>query len=343
MATNLQVIRKRVKAMEGLTTIADLCRLTQTDELQLWAYAQKPKYQVFTIPKKVGHRLIEDPEDGLKHIQGVLNDHMQAVYYYQRPACVYGFCISSQHEEEKNIITNARRHLACKYMLNIDLKDFFHQVKTVRIRSIVSKYIHGQDKLLIDTIARLCAYKGRLPMGAPTSPVLSNFAMIELDHELTHICKMYDLTYTRYADDLSFSSQDKPITMEVKSLICDAIAYQLYEINPLKVKWYGPHDVKLVTGLVVGASEIMLQTTYLPQLQKEINIYCHVIQAEARYRTGMSHKKLNLFKQEITGKINFALMVDANDETLIGLIDVFNKAEDIEDLSFSWLDVPYLF
>ncbi len=344
MATNLTLIRKRVKAMNAIRSMHDLYDLLDLDELKIYTCAHSPKYKVYKIPKKSGYRLIEDPHADLKYIQGILNDHMQALYYYKRPACAYGFCISSSSEDERNVVSNAKKHLGCSHLLNIDLKDFFHQIKKEKVRAIIQNHIHGTDSDVRDTMTSLFTYKGRLPMGAPTSPILSNFAMIELDDELMQLCDVYNIVYTRYADDLSFSTQgDHKINIDIKDMIYEAIKFRGFEINPLKVKWYGPKDVKYVTGIVVGSDGISLPAEYLPRLEEEISIYAHTVLADARYHTGMSGKKMELFKQEISGKINFGLMVNAHDEYLINLIDKYNKADDVEDISFSWLDIPYLF
>jgi RNA-directed DNA polymerase len=163
MATNLQLIRKRVKITESIRTIHDLSKMVGMDELRLHTLAHRPHYNEFSIPKKIGFRLIEDPEDDLKHVQDKLNELLQAIYYYNRPAAVYGFCISSQNEEERNIITNAKRHLKCTYLLNIDLKDFFHQVTENKVMAIINQYLPYAEEPLTQMLTKLCIYKSRLP------------------------------------------------------------------------------------------------------------------------------------------------------------------------------------
>lgn len=340
MATGIPIIRKRQKAVLNVKSMSDLSKLLQCQEHVMAAHALTPEYDTYFIPKKNGKRLIEDPSPVLKEMQGILNDHLQAVYFYIRPAGVLGFCISSTTGEEKNIVSNAKKHIGNEYMINIDLKDFFHQIETNRVAQIINDvFIHSETEVK-DMITALMVYKGRLPMGAPTSPILSNFALQNLDHEITNICQSFGVTFTRYADDLTFSSMEY-MNDTFEAMIKDAIAYEGFEINPEKVKHYLPSSIKIVTGIVVGREDLRLPELFLDQLQKEVIIYGNVVLAEHRYQTGMSQKKLDQFRQEISGKISFAAMVDSENPKLLKIIDTFNANDEIENLSFDWLDIPY--
>ena len=80
MAISIVTIRKRLKTFENIRSFEELCNVLKMDELKVYTLAKSPKYRVFKIPKKTGFRLIEDPIEDLKYIQGMLNDWMQAVY-----------------------------------------------------------------------------------------------------------------------------------------------------------------------------------------------------------------------------------------------------------------------
>lgn len=344
MATPIKSIRTRNHVFMSMRVVGDLCSLIKESNLTLSLMAEKPRYRQYSIRKKDGSkRLIEDPDVRLKAVLRILNDHLQAVYYYLRPGAVHGFTISSTSDDtERNIVSNARAHMQSRYMLNLDLKDFFHQISQKSVVRILRAYLDQWDDSLVNLVAGLCCFKGRLPMGSPTSPVLSNFTMLELDHELMTLCKVYDVVYTRYADDLTFSAQE-PISPVFKDLVSDAILQNGFEINSRKVRNYSIEDMKIVTGIIVTQNELCLPEEYMHQLRKEIDLYRNSIIVDAMYETGMSGKKLSLFEQEITGKLSFAKMVMQDNQEVKQLETLFYNEVDVDSIMQSWLDIPYIF
>lgn len=140
MATNPRIIKKRAEAAFKIRTIAEFCKMVGENELSIQLMAKSPRYKVYTIRKKNENlRLIEDPDVRLKEVLRTINDHLQAVYYYQRPNCVHGFCISSTHEPDRNVISNAKAHMTSHTMLNIDLKEFFHQISISMVKGIIRR------------------------------------------------------------------------------------------------------------------------------------------------------------------------------------------------------------
>lgn len=336
-------IKHEAKKLLSVKSLNDCCKLLQTEQHKLVLLSQQPKYKVYEIPKKNGqYRLIEDPEINLKKVLRKLNDFLQAVYFTKRPDCVHGFCISADKEENRTILSNAQKHIGKPYMLNIDLKDFFHTITIQLIYEIFSKQFPRFQSDLIDTLVNLCNYRNRLPMGSPTSPVLSNFASLEMDALLMQYVSYSGITYTRFADDLSFSST-KPITKIDMEEIRTTILKQHFIINENKVKNYLPTDEKTVTGLVITEKEVTLPQNYIVQLKQEIERLKQTMLVEQRYRTGMSYKKLALFKQELNGKWNFAHTIMPESEEIFNLKDeievAFHPTDNFE--SMDWLDIPY--
>ncbi|MBK7219786.1 MAG: hypothetical protein IPH94_00155 [Saprospiraceae bacterium] len=112
MATGIPIIRKRQRAVLNVKSMSDLSKLLQCQEHVMAAHALTPEYDTYFIPKKNGKRLIEDPSPVLKEMQGILNDHLQAVYFYIRPArCIWVLYIK-HHWRRKNIVSNAKNTLA---------------------------------------------------------------------------------------------------------------------------------------------------------------------------------------------------------------------------------------
>lgn len=177
-------------------------------------------------------------------------------------------------------------------------------------------------------------------MGSPTSPIFSNFAMIDLDHELMQVSAAYDVTYTRYADDLSFSSM-ADLSADFVKMVRDAISHHGFTVNEDKVIHYKASDIKIVTGIIVNPSGLSLPDGYMTQLRTEIDLYRHSRLVDAMYQTGMSERKMTIFEQEIIGKLNFAYMVMPDDAELNDLNDLFEVNIDVESMTQSWLDIPY--
>ena len=168
-------------------------------------------YTVFKIPKRNGGvRIIKAPNKSPKYIQRHLARKLQE---YQldiwkenniHPNISHGF------EKGKSIITNAKIHRNKKFVLNLDLENFFDSFHFGRIRGffIKNKYFKLPTEVAT-VIAQLTCFKGRLPQGASTSPVITNLICKISDMRLLKIAKSYKLDYTRYADDLTFSTNDK--------------------------------------------------------------------------------------------------------------------------------------
>ncbi len=192
-------------------------------------------------------------------------------------------------------------------------------------------------------LSGLFTYHNRLPMGSPTSPVLSNSTTIALDGQLENYTHSAGITYTRYVDDLTFSSKNEfsPFDFEV---IYDFIHRNGFQVNEKKFKKFGPHEMKEITGLLLMDNQVQLPNGYLEQINEEINRLKNTLIVEQRFKTGMSMRKLKLLKQEIQGKISFsAMVIGKTDHRVQELVDKYNVAIDPPENfeSFGWLDIPY--
>lgn len=322
----------------------DLSALLHIPDYHLQLLSAKPAYREYKIPKKDGSfRLIEDPKPDLKKALRKINHFLQAAYYFRRPQSVHGFCISPKHQERRNILSNASRHIGNPYMVNLDMEDFFHTVSLNHVDEIWKQQFPGFRKNLSRLLTRITTRNGRLPMGAPTSPALSNYACLKLDADLESLTAYSGLTYTRFADDLTFSAQNPILETDLK-MVRDIIAESNFLVNEEKVKKFGPSDSKTVTGLIVTPQGVKLPEPYLPQIKEEIARLRSVMLVEQRYQTGMSMRKLKLLKQELQGKINFAGMVlGTSHEEIIQLEEQYDTAiyAPKEYESANWLEIPY--
>ena len=172
----LQQFRLRREAFLGVKTLRDLAHLLKTEPRQLSLLGHQPQYRTFTVPKRDGERReIEAPVAYLKKLQSRLNLFLQAVYYFERTPAAHGFVAATLHELDcRNIVTNARKHLGKPHLVNIDLEDFFHSITYNHVVEIFLLPPFGFRLPLAEALAGVTTFQGRLPVGAPTSPVLSN-------------------------------------------------------------------------------------------------------------------------------------------------------------------------
>lgn len=190
------------------------CKPFQLKQLTYYSNPEicKKRYQTFTVKKKSGgDRVIHAPVKGLKSILQTLNFVLQCVYEPHDSAT--GFV------KEKSIVDNAKKHVGKHFVLNLDLKDFFHSFdrKWVKYGLSFNPFnMSGTNEKeeIAFLLACLCTHPfeidGKvqtvLPQGSPTSPTITNILCYKLDHRLKGLAKRFGATYTRYADDITFSS-----------------------------------------------------------------------------------------------------------------------------------------
>lgn len=214
-------------------------------------------YHTFSILKKNGDkREIDAPNDELKFVQKRLaillwaNQKKSWRLNNTKPNISHGF------EESKSIITNAKIHRNKKIVLNLDLEDFFPSIHFGRVKGFFEKNKNFKvPKEVALVIARLVCYKGRLPQGAPTSPIISNLICRILDFRLLKLAKKYRLDYTRYADDLTFSTNSSSFVDE-EQFFLDKLEKEIiragFKINAKKTRLQFSNSRQEVTGLTVN-------------------------------------------------------------------------------------------
>lgn len=228
-------------------------------------------YISFEIQKKTGGiRKINAPINSLKKIQRklakVLQSCLEQIYIIEGH---YTFnkketiSISHGFMQGKSIITNATPHRNKNFVLNIDIKDFFDSFHYGRIYGYFTKNKHFElCHTVAMTIANICCHQGKLPQGAPTSPIISNLIAGSLDINLSRLSLKNKLYYTRYADDLSFSTNQKLFPSkiaEIKNgkvligkLLEREINRQGFKINDQKNRLQYKNSRQDVTGLIVN-------------------------------------------------------------------------------------------
>jgi RNA-directed DNA polymerase len=221
-------------------------------------------YREFKIPKKSGgHRIIRAPSAQLAHLQTKISELLSRVY---TPRVVV-----TAFRAGHSIKDNAARHVRKSFVFNLDLKDFFSSITFHRVRGLLQAKPYSFSYETATVIAHLTTYDGVLPQGAPSSPIISNMICSKMDGEILRLSKSCRATYTRYADDLTFSFlgpaecvSEKIVKLnkecwhfshsaiEVGNELSEIIENNGFLINKDKTRLQAKNRKQVVTGLTVN-------------------------------------------------------------------------------------------
>ncbi|NCU04757.1 MAG: RNA-directed DNA polymerase [Chitinophagaceae bacterium] len=232
------------------------------------AEKKRKRYYRFHILKKSGKkREIHAPVSKLKQIQSCIYHMLQSVYETQPQA--YGFVAG------KSIADNASLHTGKAFVLNVDLKDFFPSVHFRRVKAMLEKppfYLSGEKEPLAYLISNLCTENGVLPQGAPTSPFFTNVICQRLDQKLERLAKKFQTTYSRYADDLTFSANAYVFSKRFMLELEQIVKGERFQINEEKTRVQGSAYRQEVTGLTVN-EKVNVNKHYLRSYRTLLHLY----------------------------------------------------------------------
>ena len=265
-------------------------------------------YIPYIIPKKSGdYRKIAAPCKTLKYIQRQIANFIYDEIDVKN--CVHGFA------RGKDIKTNANYHLKRKHILNLDLKDFFDSITVNRVYGVFHGHPFNFPEKLSSCLAKIATYHGSLTQGSPLSPIISTLVCRRLDNDLKSFAVKYGLRYSRYADDITFSSirtmkelfKENPVTSKI--ILCeelvDIITRNDFQINEDKVRYRNKTQRMEVTGLIINDKPNLVRN-YRDQIRAMLHAWKKFgyENAEKEYLSKFSrgHKS---FKQVIYGKLNF--------------------------------------
>lgn len=199
---------KEAKSLSGLAELLGF--KPKAVSYILYKIPEDNKYIEFEIPKKNGKkRKIKAPAEKLKHLQRRLADLLNECFNQiskesNKKSLSHGF------RKKHSIVTNARNHKNKRYVFNVDLQDFFPSINFGRVRGFFIKNHHfSLDPKVATVIAQTACHNNELPQGSPCSPIISNLIGHLLDVRMANLAKKAKCTYSRYADDLTFSTNKK--------------------------------------------------------------------------------------------------------------------------------------
>ncbi|MBO2630872.1 RNA-directed DNA polymerase [Shewanella algae] len=223
---------------------------------ELLASIPSKHYKVYKIPKRtIGFRLIAQPTPKIKNIQRSIIAELAPLLKIHKSATAY--------IQGKSILDNARVHRASNYLLKLDLENFFNSITPdIFINSLKNQGIELSAKnsnLLIQLLFWNRSRKRNgnlvLSVGAPSSPFISNIIMYDFDKKLYQYCKSIGASYTRYADDLTFSAKEKSVLQripnEVKRLLFKEFSNEI-RLNNSKTVFSSKAHNRHVTGITLS-------------------------------------------------------------------------------------------
>lgn len=225
----------------------------------------KEVYKEFVIPKKGGSRVINylDRNTEMWNLQQkLLRNFLEK---QSIPVCVKGF---RQGESYRTFLSE---HIGSKFFLRIDISSFFPSVKEAQIKNELSRLLacdsDEEKEKLLNLICAITTLNGSLPQGASTSPAISNLVMARIDQRITKYCQVFDIRYSRYADDLLFSSAKfdfknrKWFLKKIKYILSS----QNLNLNYSKIKF--GEDVLVLNGYTISDNGICLSRSRLSDIR----------------------------------------------------------------------------
>ena len=259
----------------------------------------KDAYRLFRIrkrPSRTGerrYRLIAVPCNGLMQVQRWIHHRILA---HAQPHAA-----SVAYEKGSKLVEAAGTHRDARWLIKLDIVNFFESINEIsvfrtfrglgyqplvafelarictRLHSDVRKAPVGEKWRVLSRSQTISAYDvarmGHLPQGAPTSPMLANLAVYELDEALQEVADAFGLTYTRYADDLAFSTSsdfDLARCRQVIGKIHRSLAEHGFRPNHAKTMVVRPGDRKIVLGLLVDGPKPRLTRDFRAKMRQHL-------------------------------------------------------------------------
>jgi RNA-directed DNA polymerase len=286
----------RLHALKSATSLHDVATLLKyrASTFAYVLYIKQNKYRSFEIGKRGGgFRTINSPSEDLKLLQKNLSDLLQDCTEEINKARGYKDQLAHGFKRKRSIIDNATKHRRRRYVLNLDLQDFFGTINFGRVRGF---FITNRDFALhpktASLLAQIACHNNVLPQGSPSSPVISNLIANVLDIRLSRLAYDSGCTYSRYADDLTFSTNKRAFPPDIAKLIQgkahewelgdklkDIIARARFTVNPEKTRMQYCTSRQDVTGLVVN-TKVNIRSEY----RRTVRSMCHRLFMTGRFQ-----------------------------------------------------------
>lgn len=285
-------------------------------------------YKHYEVPKKQGgSRSIDEPLPSLKEIQSWILAEILT------PASILMVSpVAKAFMPGKSLRENARFHKRKQKVVALDIEDFFPSIKYNAVYSIF--HTMGYSRPVCVMLANLCTLHGKLPQGAPTSPMLSNLFFKKTDDILFHYCRNRNIQYTRYADDLVFSGNGLS-PQHLISYVKMLLSFRHLSLNEKKTKVMGRGTRQSVTGIIVN-EKLQVSREYRKRIRQEV-YYCIKYGESShfeRIRNSLPEwiRTPDIYLEHLLGKVYFVLQVNPKDKIFTGYRDWLRARIGIKEL-----------
>ena len=192
-----------------------------------------------------GKRIIHIPSPELKRVQRLI------MRKYFKP-----------HWTPLSVKDAASVHCGKKWLMKLDIKDFFNSISEEQIKDVIHQYaalyespnqIRSREDSDVEQIFSMCTINGNLPTGAPTSPYIANLLLKEFDLHMEYYCRSCDVYYSRYMDDLFFSTYGPQYLLSLVELeVLRQFKEMGFGVNVEKIKYISDNKLQKVLGLGVN-------------------------------------------------------------------------------------------
>ena len=290
-------------------------------QLRFLAFAREVSktthYKRFLIPKKTGgQRRISAPMARLKTAQTWILHHILEPVSIHESA--HGFVAA------RSIVSNARPHVGAEVVINMDLKDFFSSITYPRVKGVFQSLGYSENAATIlglictESETDIAELDGEtwyiatgqrfLPQGSPASPAITNVLCAKLDKRLSGLARKFGFTYTRYADDLTFSASGEG-TKQINNLtrsVSKIVESEGLAVHSEKTRIMRPGSRKEVTGIVVNDKPGVDRKTL-----RKFRALLHQLETEGTTGSKQWGNPSADLLSSMEGYANFVYMVDA--------------------------------
>jgi RNA-directed DNA polymerase len=299
------------------------------------------KYRLFEIDKKNGgKRVISAPIKPLRDIQKTLFDLLKTEYKVKQ--CSHGF------EKDRSFITNASAHKKSKILLNIDISGYFESINFGRVRGLFLAKPFVCSPNVATILAQIICHNNALPQGACTSPLIANMISRKLDSTFIHLAKQTGSRYTRYVDDITFSTTKRSFAKSIVESyaalpstnvllgkeLSKIVVGQGFIINHKKTRIQDKTIRQEVTGVVINEFN-NVRREFIRSIRMMLHMWRKfgLSNAAAHFRKSVYKKtsKLTdeeLFRAVLIGKISHLIQIRGRiDSVLYGICSAYIKID----------------
>ncbi len=247
-----------------INSFSHLCEQLSISKQLLYflTYKKNYCYSEIKIPKKdKSYRILNAPNLSLKVVQRwILKEILEKISVSnQTMAFVPGL---------NGLKENAEQHKKNIFILEMDITDFFGTITEKQVYRLFHNI--GYSTKVAGILTNLCTYDGCLPQGAVTSPYIANLVCFHMDARINGYCSRKDIVYTRYADDLSFSSNNRTLLNRTEKFIKYIVADEGFSINDKKTRYLSNDVKKTVTGITINDSSVHVDKEFKKKIRAQI-------------------------------------------------------------------------